>query len=464
MTQAACALILHYSTARLSWKTIKSLRRSRSRFNNKQPPENTDRIKHDASQVEFEILQGWTIIALHTLFVATGLEYAVRFIIPFYYHFKMLMLIAFTIPSWALMSGNKDDEHSKDNSHYGLSPLIPFCFNSILVPGVHKVHALMDNDPKGWILYAIAVTPLLILDYVFLPGVLLTDEQRKSVRAARFVENKERTKPPMKSPPRRAFPPPITSNSTKIRSKVLSRVPELPTEISTPRRKENADVSTSKGFSFTQTPISPFLNKMGKNNLSSLSGFSPLAKSRITSSAMRLRQFSRDHNVPSSIKPRSKSKQEQEPTQYERDESISLPRIRRRNKASDVIFESSGPTPTKLSEEIDIDIDLSDVEDEDDKPYRSKPKPQRRKNRERQRLSFGDHFREIVTGDASIRVRDHLFDLETGPLPSPRRRRGGNSCEGGSSSSSNKKGMALSPNVTTRRRSSRLAKRKGYQE
>ena len=121
MTQAACALILHYSTARLCWKTVKSLRRSRSRLhNNKRPPE--DKIKHDASQeVEFAILQGWTILALHTLFVSTGLEYAVRFIIPFYYHFKMLMLIAFTIPSWALFtSGRKEEgENSKDNSYYG---------------------------------------------------------------------------------------------------------------------------------------------------------------------------------------------------------------------------------------------------------------------------------------------------------------------------------------------------------
>ena len=325
----------------------------------------------------------------------------------------------------------------------------------------------MDNDPKGWVLYAIAVTPLLILDYVFLPGVLLTDEQRKAVRAARLVEEKKSTDPPIKSPPRRAFPPPITSNSTTIITKVLSSVPELPSDnISTPPpRREDNEVPTSKGFSFTQTPISPFLNKMGKSSLSNLNGFSsPLAKSRITSSAMRLRQFSRDHNLPSSIRPRFKSKQEEETSPNEKDESISLPSIRRRNKASDDVFESPGPTPNNLSEEeMDMDIDLSDVEDEDDTPDRSKSKPQRRKNRERQRLSFGDHFREIVTGDASIRVRDHLFDLETGPLPSPRRRRrGGNSSEGGSSN--NKKGLTLSPNVTTRRRSSRLANRKGHQQ
>jgi hypothetical protein len=496
MTQAACHLILHYSTARLSWKTIKSLRRSQSRLlhSNKHSSSSKDTVRiHNtddvvSQQVEFEILQGWTILALHSLFVSTGFEYAVRFIIPFYYHLKMLMLIAFTVPMWAIVRRS----NSENDSAYGLSPLIPFCFNNIIVPGVHKVHELMDNDPRGWLLYAMAVTPLLILDYVFLPGVLLTEEERKKVRNARRVETKKSTN----TPPRRAFPPPPPPISAKATtSKVLSSAPELPRENATeeitsniqskvetscelpsakvtrpetPPRREKASeesssspsCSTPKGFSFTQTPLSPFLNKSGKKSLN-LSGFSPLAKSRITSSALRLRQFSRDHNVLSSMKPRSKSKE------YENlggDESLTLPNIRRRNKVSDDIFAaSSGPTtPAKLSEPMDIE--LSDIEnEEDDDEATPKPKLQRRKNnRERQRLSFGDHFREMVTGDASIRVRDHLFDLElpSVPSPSPRRHRGGNSSEG----NSNKKGLALSPNITTRRRSSRLAKRKGSQQ
>lgn len=479
MTLAACTLILHYSTAGLSWKTIKSLRRSQSRLhdNNKHPFEDA---KDDVAsqEVEFEILQGWTMLALHTLFVSTGLESAVRFIIPFYYHFKMIMLIAFTIPSWAVLSGRKGDdvENSNDNSYHG-SPLVPFSFNNIIVPGVHKVHTLMDNDPKGFIIHAVAMTPLWIIDYVFLPGVLMTEEERKAVRTARQVEKKQKLVP---TPPRRAFPPPIASNSTKLGSKVLSSVLDTPRETATPTRTEQTSEGSSSsskgGFSFTQTPLTPLLNK-GKNNMAdlskNLSGFSPLAKSRITSSALRLRQFSRDHNIPSSIRPRSKTKQEKEPSpRYEGDESLSLPSIRRRNKeasndifaseASDDIFESSKPSPAKLSDKMDIDF--SDSEDDDDKPYRTRPNTQRRMHRERQRLSFGDHFREIVTGDASIRLRDHLFDLElpSVPSPSPRRRRGGNSFEGGSSRKT--KGMALSPNITTRRRSSRLAKKKGYQQ
>jgi hypothetical protein len=516
MTQAACHFILHYSTARLSWKTIKSLRRSRSRLhnNNKQTlsSKDADRISNHVSQeVEFEILQGWTILALHSLIFSTGLEYTIRFIIPFYYHLKMLMLIAFTVPlSWAtIMRSRRNDENDNDNS-YGLSPLIPFCFNNIIVPGVHRAHELMDNDPRGWILYAIAVMPLLILDYVFLPGVLMTEEERKTVRNARLVAAKKTKRnstpppPPTNTPPRRAFPSPISKKATTSKEPLTS-VPELPRENVTeqnitsyniqskaeksyneprydsnaktscpktpPRRKyESEDSSSScsptpKGFSFTQTPLSPFLNK-GKKNLSNLSGFSPLAKSRITSSALRLRQFSRDHNVLSSMKKPSSSKlKENDQSQQHGDESLTLPNIRRRKNVSDDIFASSGPTPTKSEP---MDIDLSDIENDNDEPTQ-KVQRYNNKRRERQRLSFGDHFREMVTGDASIRVRDHLFDLElpSVPSPSPRRRRGGNISGGGSSGSSNKsnkKGLALSPNVTTRRRSSRLAKRKGSHE
>jgi len=475
MTQAACHLILHYSTARLSWKTIKSLRRSQSNKHSSSS-EDTDRIQNQ--QVDFEILQGWTILALHSLFVSTGLEYAIRFVIPFYYHLKMFMLIAFTVPLWAIRRSNYENDGA-----YGLSPLIPFCFNNIIVPGMHKIHELMDNDPKGWFLYAIAITPLLILDYLFLPGVLLSEEERKTVRNARLVEKKKRTTPSIKTPPRRAFPPPIR--------KVLASVPEFPTENpseqrtfdkqskgktsyepsakairpDTPPRRDqvsedssasSSSFSATKGFSFTQTPLSPFLSKSGKKALN-LSGFSPLAKSRITSSGLRLRQFSRDHNVLSSMKPSSKSTKEDE--NLEGDETLTLPNIRRRNNISDDIFASSRPTTAKLSEPMDID--LSDIDNEDDE-LTPKPKVPRHKNRERQRLSFGDHFREMVTGDASIRVRDHLFDLElpSVPSPSPRRRRGGNS----SSSSSNNTNKALSPNITTRRRSSRLAKRTGSQQ
>jgi hypothetical protein len=493
-------LLSFYSTARLSWKTVKSLRRSRRRsiHNNKQQSssaweDDVNKINYDSNtlhneEVEFEILQGWTIIALHTLYVSTGLEYAVRFIIPFYFHLKMLLLIAFTIPSSLLWRSGKD--YGDNNSSYSLSPLIPFCFNCIIVPGVHKVHELMDNDPRGWALYVIAVIPLLMLDFVFLPGVLLTEEERSTIRNARLVDNRKTSSehphhqppPPPPTPPRRAFPPPISYATSDVSStasyetielmksgdqskeerdnlqpssKKSTLLPTTPPREDDEAMEQNPACSNNtptrrnifeKGYSFTQTPLSPFLNKSGKKNSYNLSGFSPLAKSRITSSALRLRQFSRDHNMLSATRTRSKSKSEE--NAHHGDESLTLPNIRRRNKVSDDIFGSSSPSKP------DEAMDLSDIEFDEDEPP---PKPQGRRNKRRERLSFGDHFREMVTGDASIRVRDHLFDLElpSVPSPSPRSRR-----RGGPGTKSKKKGLELSPNITTRRRSSRLAKKK----
>lgn len=451
-----------------------------------------NKINYDSNalhneEVEFEILQGWTIIALHTLYVSTGLEYAVRFIIPFYYHLKMLLLIAFTIPSSLLWRRGKD--YGDNNSSYSLSPLIPFCFNCIIVPGVHKVHDLMDNDPRGWALYVIAVIPLLMLDFVFLPGVLVTEEERSTIRNARLVDNRKTSPehphqppPPPPTPPRRAFPPPISYATSDVSSAASYETMELlksgdqskeerdnlqqssktsTRPLTTPPHKDDEEIIEQtpppcnntptrrnifeKGYSFTQTPLSPFLK--GKKNSYNLSGFSPLAKSRITSSALRLRQFSRDHNMLSTTRTRSKSKSEE--NSHHGDESLTLPNIRRRNKVSEDIFESSLSSPKP-----DEAMDLSDIEFDEDEPP---PKPQGRRNKRRERLSFGDHFREIVTGDASIRVRDHLFDLElpSVPSPSPRSRR-----RGGPGTKSKKKGLELSPNITTRRRSSRLAKKK----
>jgi len=98
MTKAFCHLILHYSIARLSWKTIKSLRRTRHNIHRNK--------KYNNTTPEYEILQGWVILAFHTLYVSLGVEYMVRFIVPFYFHFKMIgLLLTFVLPSWGDRNG-----------------------------------------------------------------------------------------------------------------------------------------------------------------------------------------------------------------------------------------------------------------------------------------------------------------------------------------------------------------------
>ena len=85
-------------------------------------------------------------------------------------------------------------------------------------------------------------------------------------------------------------------------------------------------------------------------------------------------------------------------------------------------------------------------------------------------MSLGDRFRELVTGDANIRVRDHLFDLDlpTVPIcPSPRRHPSPHSYLITRSTSAakraayagGKKSEVDASNITTRsRRSSRIKK------
>jgi hypothetical protein len=86
--------------------------------------------------------------------------------------------------------------------------------------------------------------------------------------------------------------------------------------------------------------------------------------------------------------------------------------------------------------------------------------------RRRERLSLGDHFRELVTGDANVRVRDHLFDLDL-PL-TPERRKGSAGSRGGGGRVGGRSSRKVDPdereginagNVTTRR-STRIAKGK----
>ena len=201
MTQAFCHLVLHYSVARLSWKTIKSLRRSRSVMRRKNY--DSDGNNEDVSTIEYEILQGWTILAFHSLYVSLGIEYFVRFFIPFYFHLKMIvLLVTFVVPSWGGKNGS---------SEFGLSPVISYWFDYLIVPSVNKVHEFMDNDPKGFAKLQIANLPLLVIDFIIAPGIFTSDEDkqlaRKRLSVARGVNGNgigEGDK--HKTPPANAFP------------------------------------------------------------------------------------------------------------------------------------------------------------------------------------------------------------------------------------------------------------------
>ena len=470
MTQAFCHIVLHYSVARLSWKTIKSLRRSRSRHRRRQkctsqngPSPTQIRgtvVKNDNDAIEYEILQGWTIIAFHSLYVSLKIEYFVRFFIPFYFHLKMIvLLVTFVLPSY----------------EYGLSPVISYWFDYLIVPGINKVHELMDNDPKGWAKKQIAMLPFLMIDFLIAPGMFTSEEEKQLARdRIRVVgsNNSNGEKDKYNIPPPEAFPqqisklsPPMVldeqqlseaeseSDSTEpmvlddqhIGQQILeddkTKVSDEPMVLDGPIVAEESNAAISQSTlevpaatsnvsqqhddSDEQTPQTPprgislEITPTRRSRISALTNnsmLSPVVRSRLASSAMKLKRFSREHprkgGLLSSLSPKR--------------------------------------TPHKQYESLDDELNVAINENE------RQPATRRTRSKRRERLSLGDHFRELVTGDANIRVRDHLFDLETDLPTSPRRHLRQPSKNGKRNDTLN---GDLSPNVTTRR-SSRLAKKR----
>ena len=535
MTQAFCHLVLHYSIASLSWKTIKSLRRSRNRHRRKKKCDGDDDVPLDqnnddgvndvVTSVDYEILKGWTIIAFHSLYVSMGIECFVRFVVPFYFHLKMIVLIAtFVIPSnWS----------STSDGMSGLSPVVSYWFDYLIVPGVHRVHAFMGHDPKEWAKQQLAMLPLLLLWFI-LPGVFATDDEMELVRKKRsaydyasennvMLISKPSTEHPfdeqmisndassptiimkdddgsvaevaVKVPPQKAFtysasssnlsPKPsydnlMTSHDQSLLREIndyyqssaedagtasyahaskfdsVEKAPSRKKEVEKKRFTTQKYPDDSKNFRVTpprvlrdstlfneispkRTPKSslfprttpPLSTEQLYNSLSPTpskkSSFhsivSPAAKSRLESSAMRLRRISQEHRPRSVLSPHKVSSKGYASIDDEDTVSTSKPDKR-----------------TKGMRESEI-----------------KGAPSTR--RKGQRLSLGDHFRELVTGDANIRVRDHLFDLD---LPiSPRRHLAEERLKRSKNNSRNSTLRDIDSSHVTTRRSSRLAKKNG---
>lgn len=311
--QLFCQLVSLLSVARVSWKTIKQLRR-------------------DEAELEFEILQGWTILALHHVAIQLKIETVISFFIPFYFHLKAIALVVlFLVPSF--------NAKVEGNAAYGLSPLVSYVFDYLIVPAVQKVHMMMDDNPKEFLKLQLAILPLVLLDLFVLPGIIIPCDDGNGNGFTSESESKSR------HPSEEAFPfrgdkvvagespmqleqnptCSLTDDSTEIDDNVLVDLNDAP--VTPPRRRASFFPRTSPKFN------------------------SPSAKSKLASSAMRLRRISRDYAT---------------------------------QNGANTPERSVGHTQMK-----------------------------RRRNRQ----SLGDALREIVTGSSSIRVRDHLFDLDLPSTP-----------------------------------------------
>jgi hypothetical protein len=514
MTRAFCRLVLHYSVARLSWKTIKSLRRPRARRTN-------DATKHDddndvVTPVEFEILQGWTVLAFHHLYVSCGIEYVVTCFVPFYFHFKMMALIAtFAVPSRPYKFGG------------GMSPVVSYLFDYLIVPGVQRVHTLLGNDPRGWARHQLAMLPFLLLDWLVFPGLLTSEDGKRQARER--LRNGDGGGDSVMVPPPIAFPvflPGRSSDDGMISSdddRSLSpmenederRPPLLATEggdadaprnelvrrdslLANDNRNQNADddagrldarkideggggvmirgtMTPPRGAGSThldggsRVPALPPTTTPNEERSSSSPAeifssrkrfesiiLTPLVRRRLASTASKLKRFSPDCRGGSNGGLPSLSKS---------------PLGRREGSRDDRGVNGDGDgnddaSRTKIARSSIVGLPVGAADGPGGTLQTSTRQRRGDGGRRRERLSLGDHFRELVTGDANVRVRDHLFDLD---LPStPERRKGSGGSRGGGGREGGRSSRQVDPdeweginalNVTTRR-STRIAKGK----
>mmetsp|Transcript_16791 Transcript_16791/g.23648 ORF Transcript_16791/g.23648 Transcript_16791/m.23648 type:complete len:711 (+) Transcript_16791:348-2480(+) len=135
MTTAACRVILQASSLCLTSRSVKSLKKS-------------------AHSMDIEVLQLWSLLAFHTVFVQIGIE-GILNCFPFYYCFKMILMVITFLP------GTKFPN---------------FWFEVILVPGMERVHQACDVGVVGVVKFQVKMLPLRILD-LFLPGIAEPDDE-----------------------------------------------------------------------------------------------------------------------------------------------------------------------------------------------------------------------------------------------------------------------------------------------
>ena len=376
MTRKACEAIVHVGTICLSWRSIKTLKRESNRMN-------------------IEILQLWSLLALHKVYIRFGFESFISWF-PFYYYFKMIILVVTFIPGANFPN---------------------FWFETILLPAIRNIHQFLNLDIDldlhryfdwiNWTRTHAILFPFLLIDYIFIPGLL-------SYQEARIV-----TSPTME--------PQMEQNQNQI-------IPLTP-----PKQQQQQ-----------QQQLSPM-----KKNIS-FKKSSKIAHTLLVQSRRNLRTFSRDHQYCNKNKMPKKSLQRDEQIianskgtisqSFTSDTTIctnsdSEPSIQSDNDTSmrivssiggniqinDMIYQDSTSqyTTKKITKLIKTDKmkrghsnDHSDCDDDNDNEDEMS---KRMVNPSRQSLSH--NLRHLVTGDPNLRVRDHLFNLSIPSSPSPRKRK-----------------------------------------
>ena len=460
MTRAACALIIHISTLRLTWRSVKYL-------------------KIPSQEMDIEILQLWSLLSFHCVY-SRSLEWFLSYL-PLYYYAKMILLAVTFLPGTRIPN---------------------VLFETLLVPAIERIHCVMDVDINSWILYQGGLLPFRMVDLLLLPGILSSDREAKRRLRADLEEVRLRKPLVLKSgaseitlldanansevesqieplnlpmdehgtdPHVKTVSPPLHDipRRSKVKEKgkciakdadIRARRVELekwraaktlkeqkklldgsklnqnsPLEanrrIKSSRKQQPPAYNHPKYSSLSQNMAScntttPKTNNSNKKSTESPrsqritrqsnSTSSPVARSRMVATSTHLRRFSRDHKVlSSSSQPHPKKTTNVTSRRTGRRKIACDSIVIQSQEACDVGRPPLSPLPSSTSTgPITKQYSPSTVE-------KSDPKNEIKTSGGKKRRSLGNQIRILVTGDVNIRVRDYLFDLDTPSLPSP---------------------------------------------
>lgn len=394
MTKAACKLILRIGSVSLSWRTFKSLKRLGKDCN--------------GNDIEWEILQLWSLYTFQILF--SRMEWIALFI-PFYYYFKMILLIATFLPGTRFPN---------------------YWFEIILVPLMHHAHSVLNYDWKGF-KKEVILLPYQLIDLFLLPGFFTTEEEINAIIYLRKKQLDEASQSVLKTDPdtsrdssctiieknvsvSRPISPErkgidlepdsgaswsrVAASGQQLRKLSLEyRRHSLPNTVNSPTRREMRPTPENdpRFNTATNTPPTSFNLKRGAIGLRSYDSPTPSSKAH---------EILEDANTYiSSRRVTMRSTRRANPI----NETVSTP-IRKRN----TVRVYSPRTPHDAVERLNKLVQESYDDDVSIKSGRSS--------------SLGDGLRRFITGNPNIRLRDYLFDLDLPSVPlreniSPKRSR-----------------------------------------
>ena len=451
MTKVACMIILQVGTIRHLWKSIKTLRKKNT-SEVSEPNESNNTA--DSVFIDNDILEVWSLLGLHALFTYTKIENVLQYI-PFYYYLKMIGLsIFFFIPS----ATNKN---------------VPaqFLFDKVLVRGVDKIHWFLTyyDEYSDWCKRQFYSLPWRVVDLIF-PGLLQysTSIDWRECQESRLLCWHLRKKQLQKCKEKNPYQPcnmthTVSSSPILIdeQDKTISKteisdtfVPNSPDSNSQGNRKltrgqTNKSVSpktksTSKSHAKRKSMKSSMKSSIDR---SSSSIFSPVAQSRIHASSVQLQNFSRSHKkineknrkkrlsfplklsspiIRDTKKSRARvlhlneNKSGSQGSQTPKTPSSSLSKVNSRFRRNSPQKETKSPSLSKSSFGTDNILENSETKTPSpsenlvtESKTDSIPSPSITRFKSLlSRKSIGSALRQVVTGNAHIRLRDFLFDLD----------------------------------------------------